>query len=101
MIPSEIYVVAGAGLVSVGLFAWVVRRHLVRRMMGVNVLSTGVFMMLIGGARRVDGVPDAVPQAMVLTGIVVAVSATALGLALIQHIYEHRSQQSVGERGPL
>ncbi|TXD43772.1 Na+/H+ antiporter subunit C [Lujinxingia vulgaris] len=101
MIPSQIYVIAGAGLVSVGVFAWVVRRHLVRRMMGVNILSTGVFMMLIGGARRVEGGPDGVPQAMVLTGIVVAVSATALGLALIQRIYDQRGERSVEERGPM
>ena len=45
----------------------------------------GVFMMLVALASRTTGIatrPDPVPHAMVLTGIVVAVSATALGLAL-------------------
>src|SRR5690554_5093969 len=95
MIASEIFVIAGAGLVAVGLFGWIARRHLVRRLMGINILSTGVFVMLVGGARRVEGSPEAVPQAMVLTGIVVAVSATALGLTLIQRIYEQRGERSL------
>jgi multicomponent Na+:H+ antiporter subunit C len=38
-----------------------------------------------GGA---GGVPDPIPHALVLTGIVVAVSATALGLALGRRLAE-------------
>ena len=34
-----------------------------------------------------DFLPDPVPQAMVLTGIVVAVAATALALALVRKLH--------------
>ncbi|RAL25292.1 Na+/H+ antiporter subunit C [Lujinxingia litoralis] len=99
MTAQTFYTIAGVGLMATGFFAWMVRRHLIRRLMGVNLISTGLFMVLIAGARQAPEGPDPVPQAMVLTGIVVAVSATALGLALIQHIYEERGARSLGEGG--
>ncbi len=50
-------------------------------------------MMLIAVAYRGPGVPpDPVPHALVLTGIVVAVSATALALALARRL--HRSSDN-------
>ena len=75
------YGLAGSGLIAIGLYALIVRRHLLRKILAVNVVGNGVFLVLVALAQR-SGVPDPVPQAMVLTGIVVAVSATALALAL-------------------
>ena len=43
--------------------------------------------MLISVGRRGAAAPDPVPQAMVLTGIVVAVAATALALALTRKLH--------------
>ena len=49
--------------------------------------GAGVFQLLIAVAYRgLDQAPDPVPQALVLTGIVVAVSATSLALALWQRL---------------
>ena len=76
------YGLAGAGLVAVGLYALVVHEHLLRKILAINVVGNGVFLVLVAAAQRGPGVPDPVPHAMVLTGIVVAVSATALALAL-------------------
>jgi multicomponent Na+:H+ antiporter subunit C len=45
-------------------------------------MGTGVFMVLVATAVSDGRVADPVPHAMVLTGIVVAVSATAFSLAL-------------------
>ena len=42
---------------------------------------------LIFALAQRNGVPDPVPQAMVLTGIVVAVAATALALALTRKLH--------------
>ena len=58
-----------------------------RRVLALNVASNGAFLVLVGLAQR-DGTPDPVPQAMVLTGIVVAVAATALALALLRRLHE-------------
>jgi len=49
-------------------------------------MGSGAFLVLVGLAQR-SGTPDPVPQAMVLTGIVVAVAATALALALARRLH--------------
>ncbi|HSJ06488.1 MAG TPA: NADH-quinone oxidoreductase subunit K [Longimicrobiales bacterium] len=72
----------GAALAGAGFGAFVGRRHLLWRIIGVNVLGSGVFLLLLTVPAGVGGTADAVPQAMVLTGIVVTVAATALALAL-------------------
>jgi multicomponent Na+:H+ antiporter subunit C len=70
-----------------GLYALIVQAHLLRKVLALNVITSGVFMVLIGLARAdASTAPDPVPQAMVLTGIVVAVAATALALALIERL---------------
>jgi multicomponent Na+:H+ antiporter subunit C len=78
-----LYLLAGVGLFAIGLHGAVIRRHLLRRILGINIMGSGVFLVLVAGAARLPGTPDPVPHAMVLTGIVVAVSATALALALM------------------
>jgi multicomponent Na+:H+ antiporter subunit C len=79
--PPLLYALAGAGLVALGLRAVVARPHLFWKILGLNVLANGVFLVLVG-ATTAGGAADPVPQAMILTGIVVAVSATALALGL-------------------
>jgi multicomponent Na+:H+ antiporter subunit C len=81
MSPLLTYGVAGAVLIAIGLYALIVRRHLLRKIVALNVIGNGVFLTLVAAAPRL-GTPDPVPHAMVLTGIVVAVSATAFALAL-------------------
>lgn len=82
-----LYALAGAGLLALGLHALVWHAHLLRKILAINVMGSGVFLALVGLAQR-DGVADPVPQAMVLTGIVVAVSATALALALMRRRFD-------------
>lgn len=81
MSPLLTYGSAGAMLIAIGLYALIVRRHLLRKIVALNVIGNGVFLTLVAAASRL-GTPDPVPHAMVLTGIVVAVSATAFALAL-------------------
>lgn len=85
MTSFAIYLFCGGGLVLIGLHALARRPHLLHKLLGLNVMGTGVFMIFLSLASRADSA-DAVPQALVLTGIVVAISATALGLALMQRI---------------
>lgn len=68
------------------------------QILAFNVMGSGIFLVLVGLAQRQDN-PDAVPQAMVLTGIVVAVAATALALALIRKLHSLTGQiEFVDER---
>ncbi|HYW75733.1 MAG TPA: NADH-quinone oxidoreductase subunit K [Gammaproteobacteria bacterium] len=84
MTAGIVYALVGAVLFGLGLYALIVRPHLLRKIIALNVMGSGTFLMLVGTGRSGVGLPpDAVPQAMVITGIVVAVSATALALTLM------------------
>ncbi|MCC5979447.1 MAG: NADH-quinone oxidoreductase subunit K [Salinarimonas sp.] len=84
MSASLLYGLCGAALIGLGLYGFVVHRRLIRRVLAFNVIGSGIFL-LFGAAAYRDPVAgsDPVPQAMIITGIVVALSATALALALI------------------
>lgn len=84
-----LYSVTGLILFVFGLFALIVCPHPLRKILGGNVMSTGIFLFLIAASYRADtGEIDAVPQAMVLTGIVVSVSITAVALVLATRLQQ-------------
>jgi multicomponent Na+:H+ antiporter subunit C len=79
-----LYALVGIGLFCLGFHALIVYGHLLRKILAINVMGSGVFLLLVALARRGgDSPPDPVPHAMVITGIVVAISATALALSLM------------------
>jgi multicomponent Na+:H+ antiporter subunit C len=88
--PSvAVYALTAVVLVGIAVWGFIVRADLLRRVIALNVLGSGVFLLLVALARRVPGeAPDPVPHAMVLTGIVVAVSASAFALVLLRRIYD-------------
>lgn len=92
MTPSLLYAFAGVLLCSLGLFGFIRLAHLLRKLLAFNLMGSGVFLVMVGLAQR-DGEPDPVPQALVLTGIVVAIAATALVVVLIRRYY-HLSGQA-------
>ncbi len=84
MSPVFLYALVGVGLFCLGVHALIVHAHLLRKILAINVMGSGVFLVLVALAARSPGAaPDPVPHAMVITGIVVAISATALALALM------------------
>lgn len=91
--------VAAMALFCVGLYAVITKSNLVKKFIGLNIMETAVFMFIValgvvdGGDAPIMG-PGArppfvnpLPQALILTGIVVAVSTTALALSLIVRIW--------------
>ena len=86
---SLLYALTGAALFLLGLRATLLRAGLLARVVALNVSGAGVFLILVAIAYREAGQPvDPIPQALVLTGLVVAVSATALALALHRRLKE-------------
>ena len=95
------YQVVAVILFCIGFATWFLHPNLIKKVIGLNLMDSAVFLMLaavgyIDGGKApiiVDGITDAsyyinpVPGGLVLTGIVVAVSTTALFLALIQRLY--------------
>lgn len=90
-------------LFGVGFTMLLLHRNLIKKIMGLNIMDTAVYLFLaakgyIEGRKVpiiVDGIQDAsayinpIPSGLVLTGIVVSVSITAFSLALIQRIHKH------------
>lgn len=95
--PGILFGLCGAALVGIGLFAIVTSPVLLRRIVGCNILGAGIFLVFGAVARRGSGAgleADPVPQALVITGIVVAFSASALAVALLKRL----SELNVGDR---
>ncbi len=98
MSQAHLYALSGVLVFAVGLLGVVAHRNLVRRVLGLNLAGSGVFLVLVALARRSDP-PDPVPHALVLTGLVVSVSATALALALAARLHRETGAARVPEEG--
>lgn len=81
---AALYALCGAVLIGIGLYGFVSRAHLLRRILAFNVIGSGVFLLLGAlGYRAPQTGADPVPHALIITGIVVALSLTALAVALV------------------
>ena len=87
-------------LMMIGLFLVISRANLVKKLVGLSIFQTSVFLFYItlgrvsgGTAPILTDAPDMLysnplPHVLILTAIVVGVATTALGLALILRIKE-------------
>lgn len=93
----SLYGLAAALLVGLGLYGVLAQASPLRRVLAFNLLGAGVFLMFGVAARRgaAAGLPgDPVPQALVITGIVVAFAATALAVTLMRRLAQTRAEEA-------
>jgi multicomponent Na+:H+ antiporter subunit C len=86
---ATLFGLCGAVLAGIGLYCIITHPELLRRIVGFNILGAGIFLVFGAVARRGAAMElggDPVPQAMVITGIVVAFAATALAIALLRRL---------------
>ena len=91
MSPTTLFGLCGAALVGIGLYGLLTDSRLLRIIIAFNVVGSGVFLLFGVVARRGAAATllgDPVPQALVITGIVVAFSATALAVALLLRLHD-------------
>ena len=88
-------------LFIIGFANLLLHRNMIKKIIGLNIMDTAVYMLLaaqgyITGLKApiiIDGVTDAsvyinpIPSGLVLTGIVVSVSVTALMLSMTIRMY--------------
>ena len=105
MTQTLLYSATGIGLFGIGLYGLIVAAPILRKILAVNVMGIGVFMLLVATAEKGIDFSDPVPHAMVLTGIVVAVAGTALALSLLCRIHTldqaslvHLQQESLKQK---
>jgi len=79
----DILALSASALVGLGIYGLLAARHLLRRVLAFNLVGSGLFLWF-GAAGACGGVGvDPIPQALIITGIVVALAASALGVALV------------------
>lgn len=78
---GSLYALTGAVLIALGFYGFIIHRGLIRRLIAFNVIGSGIFL-LFGGTGYFGGGVDPVPQALIITGIVVALALTAFAAAL-------------------
>lgn len=88
-------------LFIIGLYTVLTHNNLLKRVIGINIMETAVFLFFVSigmvsqGQAPILKLSDEVviyinplPSALILTGIVVAVSITAYSLSLIVQLYK-------------
>jgi multicomponent Na+:H+ antiporter subunit C len=103
MNTSALFGICGAALVGLGLFGLVTNPQPLRKILAFNVLGSGVFLLFGVVARRGAAAglgADPVPQALVITGIVVAFSATAMAVALLLRLFKETGRATLGADDP-
>jgi multicomponent Na+:H+ antiporter subunit C len=100
-ILNHINYIGAAALFVIGLYTVLTHENLIKRVIGINIMYTSVFLFFISIGYINNANPpildlnnpnliyiNPVPSALILTGIVVSVSVTAFSLSLIIKIYE-------------
>ncbi len=97
MTELPVFSLLAAALVGLGLYGVLTHAAPLRRILSFNLLGGGVFLVFGVVARRGAGASfdgDPVPQAIIITGIVVAFAATTLAIALLLRIAELRQDDT-------
>lgn len=100
-------------LFSIGLYALVVKPNLIKKLIGLNIMETSVYLFFIAiadvrlgpsssqwasatfirdpqaAALGLEAMVNPIPSALILTAIVVSVCVTALELSIAVKIYQH------------
>lgn len=86
---ESVFIAAGAAVFLIGLYGLFALPDLLRKIVAANIATGGVFLILLAAARTAEQqTADPVPQALVLTGIVISVSLTAFALSLLRRLVE-------------
>ena len=86
-------------LMMIGLYAMIEKGNLIKKIIGMNIFQTAVFLFYIsiakveGGTapilwKKADLYANPLPHVLILTAIVVSVSVTAVALAFVLRIYK-------------
>lgn len=98
LLAARAYYLVAVLLVGIGTYMLIGSPHLVKKVIGLNVFQSGIFLFFVAAAFVEGGSPpltsapapyvSPLPHVLILTAIVVGVSLTALALGLIVRIYD-------------
>ena len=95
---ETLFGLCAAALIGIGLYGLIVQPHPLRKLVAFNVMGSGVFVIFGALAKRgaaAGMAADPVPQALLITAIVVAFAATAVTVALLLRLIESTDSASL------
>lgn len=99
-------------LIMIGLYGVLAKRNLIKILIGLSLMDTGVNVLLVSlGYVKSGSAPvltsilssnsgafvDPIPQALVLTAIVIGVAVLALALSIVIRVYEKYGTLDISE----
>ena len=99
-------------LILIGLYAVLTKRSLIKIVIGLSIIDGGIHLLLItigylkegtapifsaGFEEAASSMVDPVPQALVLTAIVIGFAVTAVALSLVIRLYRHHHTLEIDE----
>ena len=101
-LTDNYFEIASVILFGIGLATLMLNKNLLKKIIGMNIMDTSVFLFLVAkgyipnryapivvdGHLGVDAYVNPIPSSLILTGIVVAVSVTSVLLALTIKLYD-------------
>ena len=100
---ETLFALCACALVGVGLYGLIVQPHPLRKLVAFNIMGSGVFVLFGALAKRgaaAGMAADPVPQALLITAIVVAFAATAVTVALLLRLIESTDSASLANEPP-
>jgi len=106
----SLYYFGAISLILIGMYAVLVKRNLLKMLVGLSIMETGVNLLLISigyvsnrtapilsEGDTPQNTVDPIPQALVLTAIVIGVATTALALTVVINLYSKYKTLDVEE----
>jgi multicomponent Na+:H+ antiporter subunit C len=98
MSTAQLYGLCAAALVGLGVYGLVTNPQPLRKLLAFNLMGNGIFLVCAviarhGAAAGLGG--DPVPQALLITAIVVAFAASSLAVALMLRLFEESGSGSL------
>ena len=107
-----IAVSVGFLLILIGIWGILTQKNIIKIVIGFSIFDTGLHMIMVGigyvkgrtapildstvsPGEALTSIVDPVPQALVLTAIVIGLGVTALMLAYVVRLFEHRKSLNI------
>jgi len=99
-------------LMLIGLYAILIKKNLVKIIIGLTILDAGIHLLFVGigyvqngtapifspgNENAADRMVDPVPQALVLTAIIIGFAITAVALSLVIRLYKHHNTAKIDQ----
>ncbi len=106
-----IFYISGILLILIGMYAVLTKKNIIKIIIGLSIVDSGINLLLIAIGYVNDGTApifsnetlkavdmvDPVPQALVLTAIVIGLGVTAVALALVIRLYDHHKTLNINK----